>query len=70
MPSDPDEDQRPLLPVDHTLNALDEVQAAVTRLVEEERMARRRIVRDHLALGEAFSRQELLAMKHRIPRLR
>ena len=70
MPSDTHEDLRPLLPVDNTLNALDAVQAAMTRIVEEKRMARRRMVRDHLALGEALSREELLTLKHRIPSLR
>jgi hypothetical protein len=70
MPSDTDEDQRPPLPVDNTLNALDEVQAAMDRVVAEKRTARRRIARDHLARGEDFRERRSLTLNRRIPYVR
>jgi hypothetical protein len=69
MANDTDSDQHPPLPVDDTLNALDEVQAALDRLVAETRTAQQRVAGGHLALGEALSREEFLALQRRIPRM-
>ena len=57
MPPDTDTDhahdkQAPSF-VDHTLAALDEVEAAMTRLDVEKREARRRIAREHRAENES-----------------
>jgi hypothetical protein len=68
MPIDTDETQHPPSPVEKMLNALDEVEAAMGRLVAEKRAAHRRIAHDHLALGEPFSREELLTLENPVPR--
>ena len=68
MLNDTYDDQRPASPVDKMLNALDEVEAAMGRVTAEKRAARRRIAHDHLALGEPFSREELLTLEHPVPR--
>ena len=68
MLSDTYDGQRPPSPVEKMLNALDEVEAAMGRVAAEKRAARRRIAHDHLALGEPFSREELLTLEHAVPR--
>jgi hypothetical protein len=68
MLSETDDNQPASSPVEKMLNALDEVEAAMGRLVAEKRTARWRITQAHLALGEPFSREELLALEQPNPR--
>jgi hypothetical protein len=59
MPLNTDHDQRSFSFVDHTLAALDDVEAAMSRLDVEKREARRRIAREHRAQGDPASPEEL-----------
>jgi hypothetical protein len=69
-PDDPDDDQRPVSPIEKMINALDEVQDAVNRVADESRTASRRAA-DDLAPEEPFTRQEPFAPRppDRVPEL-
>ena len=62
IPDDPDDDQRPVSPIEKMINALDEVQDAVNRVAAESRTAGRRVAHD-LAPEEPFTREQPFAPK-------